>query len=30
MSKEERQAFERSAETLRKALTRIELQGAHV
>jgi L-lactate dehydrogenase len=30
MSKEERQAFERSAETLRKALTRTELQGAHV
>jgi L-lactate dehydrogenase len=30
MSTEERQAFERSAETLRKALTRTELQGAHV
>src|SRR5712675_1777463 len=30
MSEPERQALERSAETLRKALARIELQGAHI
>ena len=30
MSEEERKALERSAETLREAVTRIELQGAHV